>query len=355
MTDAAWLLECVELARRGEGRTAPNPPVGCVIVGPGGDRLAEGWHRGPGTPHAEADALAKLGGRAEGATIYTSLEPCAHPSPRKPAPCAELCARSGARRLVFGLSDPAPGHGGGAEIVRAAGLDVTGPLPETEAACRRIVEPFLTFVSLGRAHVTLKAATALDGRIATRTGESRWITGEAARADVHRLRDRSDAVLVGAGTALADDPLLTVRGVEGGRNPVRVILDGKRRVPPTLRMLAEPGRTLVVGASAAPLGSAEIWPSPTDPVDLAWLTAELGRAGIHSLLVEGGGETHASFLAAGLCDRLILYVAPLALGGPRGWLGGEGVATLAQAPRFVLDEDPVRLGDDLRLSFSARR
>jgi diaminohydroxyphosphoribosylaminopyrimidine deaminase/5-amino-6-(5-phosphoribosylamino)uracil reductase len=256
---------------------------------------------------------------------------------------------------VFGLHDPVPGHGGGADRIRAAGLAVDGPLAETEAACRRMVEPFLTVATLGRAHVTLKAAMTLDGRIATRTGESQWITGEAARADVHRLRDRVDAVLVGAGTALADDPRLTVRDLPGGRNPVRVLLDGKRRVKGGLRMCAETGRTIVVGGSDEPMPGAEIWRAAGQRVDLAWLTAELGRVGLHSLLVEGGGETHAGFLAAGLCDRLILYVAPLALGGPRGWLGGEGFASLAQAPRFVLDEDPIRVGDDVRLSFSARR
>jgi diaminohydroxyphosphoribosylaminopyrimidine deaminase / 5-amino-6-(5-phosphoribosylamino)uracil reductase len=354
--DAAWLLRCVELARRGEGRTAPNPPVGCVIVAEDGRVLAEGWHMGPGTLHAEAAALDELGGRAEGATIYTSLEPCAHESPRKAAPCADLCARSGARRVVFGLRDPVPGHGGGAEKLRAAGLSVDGPHPGTEEACRQVIAPFLSVQERGRAFVTLKAAASLDGRIATRTGESQWITGEAARMDVHRLRDRVDAILVGAGTVLTDDPRLTTRGVGGEpHNPVRVVLDGKLRVGAGMKMLREPGRTVIVTGSDDNVEGAEMWRAPSDPVDLEWLVAELGRAGLHSVLVEGGGVTLSAFLERGLCDRLVLYLAPRVIGGPRGWIGGEGWATLAEAPGFRIDGDPIRLGEDLRVVLTPRR
>ena len=356
------MRRCLALARRGEGRTAPNPIVGAVIVSARGRVLAEAFHRGPGTPHAEAAALAELGGRAPGATLYVSLEPCAHASPHKPQPCADLVAASGVRRLVYGHADPFPGHGGGAARVAAAGIAVTGPVLEDE--CARANAPWLTFAREDRAHVTLKAAMTLDGRIATRTGVSRWITGPEARADVHRWRDRLDAILVGAGTVLADDPLLTVRGVAGGRDPVRVVLDGKLRIPPRARLFhsGSPARTLVATTRDAPARrvlalesvGAEVLrlPASAGRIRPLALARALAARGILSVLVEGGGDTHAAFLADGLCDRLLLYLAPRAVGGARApsWLGGEGVAKLDKAYGFRFDGPPRRLGDDLLLT-----
>src|SRR5262245_11908311 len=192
------MRRCLELAERAAGRTSPNPMVGCVIVGADGRLLAEGFHEKVGAPHAEAVALAKLDGRAEGATLYTNLEPCAHTGKRRTEPCAPRVAASGVARLVYGMADPFPGHGGGLDVARAAGIRVDGPV--LEGACRRVNEAFVVYATQKRAHVTLKAALSLDGRIATVAGESRWITGEAARADAHARRNRADAILVGAGT-----------------------------------------------------------------------------------------------------------------------------------------------------------
>jgi diaminohydroxyphosphoribosylaminopyrimidine deaminase / 5-amino-6-(5-phosphoribosylamino)uracil reductase len=356
------MRRALALARRAEGRTAPNPIVGCVIVGRDGEVLAEGYHRKAGTAHAEADALAKLGGRAEGATLYVTLEPCAHRGGnRRTTACAPQVAASGIARMVYGLADPFPGHGGGAAEIARAGIAVEGPFLEEE--CARANAPWITYATRGRAHVTLKAAMTLDGRIATRTGESRWITGDAARADVHQRRDRVDAILVGSGTVLADDPLLNVRDVRGGRDPVRVILDGRLRTPARAKMLhsGSAAKTIVVTTRDAPARrvlaleavGAEVLrlTGRAGKVNLKVLLAELARRELVSVLVEGGAETHAAFLAAGLCDRLLLYVAPKAVGGGRApaWLGGDGVARLARAHRFRFAAEPRRLGDDLLL------
>jgi diaminohydroxyphosphoribosylaminopyrimidine deaminase / 5-amino-6-(5-phosphoribosylamino)uracil reductase len=361
-TDARFLRRALTLARRAEGRTAPNPIVGCVIVDARGRVLAEGFHPRAGAPHAEAVALGKLGGRAPGATMYVSLEPCNHTSARRTQPCAPLVAASGVRRLVYGLGDPFPGHGGGARALARAGLEVVGPVLEEEHA--RANAPFVVYATERRAHVTLKAAITLDGKIATARGDARWITGDAARADVHRRRDRADAILVGAGTILADDPLLTTRGVRGGRDPVRVVLDGKLRTPPGAALLrsGSPAPTIIATTRDAPArraraleaAGAELWrlPGARGRVDLAALARALAERDLLALLVEGGGETHASFLAAGMCDRLLLYVAAKAVGGAGApsWLGGAGVARLADAHRFRFDGAPRRLGDDLLIA-----
>lgn len=359
--DRRFMLRCVELARRAEGRTSPNPIVGCVIVGADGEVLAEGFHERAGLPHAEAVALEKLGGRAPGATMYVSLEPCAHTSKRRTRPCAPLVAASGIRRLVYGLADPFPGHGGGLETIRAAGIQVDGPVEEE--VCRRANEPFLIWATKRRPCFVLKVAMTLDGKIATASGESRWITGEAARADVHAWRNRVDAILVGAGTVLSDDPLLTTRGVPGGRDPVRIVLDGRLRMPETARMLrsGSAAPTIVVTTPEAPAAraraleraGAEVWRvrGRGRKVDLKALARRLGKREIVSVLVEGGAETHAAFVAAKLCDRLLLYVAPKVIGGRKapGWLGGQGVLGLRRAPLFRFDGPPRPLGEDVLL------
>jgi len=358
--DARWMARAVELARRG-GRTSPNPQVGCVIVGAGGKVLAEGWHRGPGSPHAEADALAKLGGRARGATLYVNLEPCNHQG-RTP-PCAPAVIASGVRRVVIGALDPIPGHGGGARRIARAKITVTtGVLAEV---CRAHNRGFFTWGERGRPWFTLKAATTLDGRIATAGGESRWITGPAARAEVHALRAAHDAVLVGIGTVRADDPRLTVRDAPG-RDPIRVIVDSRLRTPATAACLAPGARTIVAGrAPLAPgrvraltAAGAEVWSLPASAdghVDLGALAGALAAAGVTSVLVEGGGAIHAGLIAAGLCDELVLHVAPIALGGRRGgpaWLGGAEVARLADAHRFRPIASRVTADGDTLLTFA---
>ncbi len=358
--DARFMRRCVTLARRAEGRTAPNPIVGCVVVGARGELLAEGWHTRAGEPHAEAVALARLGGRATGATLYVSLEPCGHDGPRRTAPCVPLIVAAGVARVVYGLADPVAGHGGAARL-SAAGVAVDGPV--LEEVCAAANRPFVTWATKRRLFVTLKAAMTLDGRIATAAGESRWITGEAARAEVHRMRDRADCVLVGAATVRADDPLLTVRGVRGGRDPVRVVLDGRLSLAPSARLLHSGSRapTLVATTRSAPesraralvAAGAEVLrlPGANGRIDLRALCRALARRGLHSMLVEGGADTHAGFLAAGLCDRLVLFVAPSAIGGSAApaWLGGPELARLAGAERFRFDGPARRLGDDLLL------
>lgn len=358
--DERWILRCVELGARG-GRTAPNPQVGCVIVSARGRVLAEGWHRGPGTAHAEVDALTKLGGQARGATLYVNLEPCDHHG-RTP-PCAPAVIAAGVRRVVIGALDPIAGHGGGAARIAAAGIAVE--VGVAEAACRDANRGFYTVARLGRPHLTLKAAMTLDGRIATAAGESRWITGPAARAEVHARRAAVDAVVVGIGTVRADDPRLTVRDAAGA-DPIRVILDSRLRTPPTAACLAPGPRTIVCGRTPLPprrlraltAAGAEVWSLPADAdgrVDLpAWARA-LAAAGVATALVEGGGELHAGLLAAGLCDELELHVAPMALGGRRGgpaWLGGREVARLAAAYRFVPREVRQTVDGDTILRFT---
>jgi len=364
--DLRWMKRCLTLARRAEGRASPNPIVGCVIVSPRGEVLAEGWHRRAGEPHAEADALAALARRgkdARGATAYVNLEPCAHTGARRTAPCAPKLLAAGITRLVYGLLDPFPGHGGGAELLRKARVRVDGPVMEED--CRRANAPFFTYATEGRAHVTLKVAMSLDGRIATRAGESQWITGETSRAYAHRLRDVCDGILVGARTVAADDPLLTTRGVKNGRDPVRIVLDGRLSMSPAAKMLrsGSPAPTWIATTADAPANKARVLedagavvlrvPGKAGRVNMRGLLRALGKRGVLSVLVEGGAETHGAFMDEGLCDRLVVAMAPMALGGRTApsWLGGEGVARLARAPHFRPVGPPRRLDDDFLFEF----
>ncbi|MFL9839985.1 bifunctional diaminohydroxyphosphoribosylaminopyrimidine deaminase/5-amino-6-(5-phosphoribosylamino)uracil reductase RibD [Sphingomonas sp. ST-64] len=298
------------LAERGRGRTAPNPNVGCVIVAH--DRvIGRGWTQPGGRPHAEAMALAQAGPAARGATVYTTLEPCAHESPRGPA-CADLLVDAGVARVVVALGDPDPRTDGqGIARLRAAGIDVTASICADGA--RRSMAGFLTRRAHGRPHVTLKLATSLDGCIALANGESRWITGPRARAHAHLERARHEAILVGRGTLTADDPKLDVRvpGLED-RGPRRILLSTR----------AEPG-----------------WEQIAAPDAIASL------AGVDHLLVEGGAQTAAAFLRADLVDRLLLYRAPILLGGKPG-LADLGLDTLAPAHGCWRLYDARMLGSD---------
>lgn len=372
--DSVHMARCLELAERYRGRTSPNPIVGCVIVDRAGKVLAEGAHAGPGTAHAEIAALKKLKNKAKGATLYVNLEPCNHQG-RTP-PCAPVVRDSGVARVVIGMEDPVPGHGGGIAVLKRAKIAVTiGVLREP---CERANRPFVTWAREGRPAFTLKAAITLDGKIATVAGESKWITGEVARADVMRLRDTHDAVLVGIGTVLADDPQLTAR-VKGGRDPIRIVLDGELRTPPTARLFDEAAprgaanaalsklpRVVIVTGTHAPTDreaaliarGADVWVVPDDDkgqLDVTALARMLGESGITSVLVEGGGEVHASVLEHQLADQLVLYVAPKIVGGPaKSWVGGAGLAAIAHAHAFAFDDGVVRLGDDLRFTAVAK-
>ncbi len=356
------MARCLELARQAEGRTSPNPMVGCVIVDPAGAVVAEGFHRRAGAPHAEAEALAPLGGRAPGCTMYVNLEPCNHRINRRTVPCAPAVGKAGITRLVVGMGDPIRSHAGGAAWLARQGVDVTrGVLREQ---CLELNRAFATRARLGRPWFVLKAGMTLDGKVATRTGESQWITGPEARQDAHRLRDRLDAILVGVGTVLADDPQLTVRGVRHGRDPVRVVVDSRLRTPVSARLLPSNGsaaRTIIATTEAAPRvreerlrqAGAEVWRvGPGPRVDLPALARQLSGADLNAVLVEGGADLHAAMIEADLADEVMLYVAPLVLGG-RGvhaglpWVGGPGSDALAQAARFVFTGAPYQLGSDL--------
>lgn len=343
------------LGRRGQGQTGENPAVGCVIVKEG-RVLGRGWTQPGGRPHSETVALAQAGAAARGATVYVTLEPCNHHG-RTP-PCAEALVAAGVARVVVALGDPDPRtDGGGIARLRDAGIAVetgllSGPAELDHAG-------FLSRIRRGRPRLTLKLATTLDGRIATATGDSRWITGPAARAWVHGARARHDAVMVGAGTARADDPMLTVRGLGPVRQPVRVVVSRRLDLPrdsALVRSLPEAPVWLVHGPDApeaarahwteagARLISGEI--GAGGQIDLAAAIRALAAGGINRVFCEGGGTLAAALLGADLVDDLALMTAGLALGaeGTPG-VAAMGVAALSEAPRFALCEVR-RVGDD---------
>jgi diaminohydroxyphosphoribosylaminopyrimidine deaminase/5-amino-6-(5-phosphoribosylamino)uracil reductase len=357
--DRTHMARCLELAGRHRGRTAPNPIVGCVVVGRDGRVLAEGAHRGPGKDHGEIAALRKIGRRAPGATLYVNLEPCNHHG-RTP-PCAPVVRDAGVARVVIGAEDPVPGHGGGIELLRRAGIAVNVGVLREE--CERANLPFLTWATKQRPAYTLKAAMTLDGKICTVAGQSKWITGPTARADVMRLRAEHDAVMVGVGTVLADDPWLTAR-IRGGRDPQRIVLDSQLRTPPAAHLLPKRSgpRTIIACGAKAPAArekalvarGAEVWRVKTHAngrIDLWELGKQLAEAKICSVLVEGGGEVHAYLIERGLADELVLYIAPKVVGGPaKSWVGGAGFASMGAARRFVFDDHSYDIGGDLRLT-----
>lgn len=362
--DEAFVQRALALAARAEGRTAPNPIVGCVIVGPDGRVRAEGFHARAGQPHAEAVALAALGGDARGCTVYVTLEPCAHTG-RTP-PCADALIRAGVARVVYGAADPIAGHGGGARRLARAGVAVTGGV--LAAACESANAGFFTHARLGRPHVLLKAAVSLDGRVAPGRGSSRWITGAAARADGHRQRDRRDVIMVGVGTVLADDPRLTCRGVEGGRDPVRVVVDSALRTPPRAAVVravaASVAPTIIACTRGAPArrraalerAGAEVLVLPPrgGRVSLRALLRRLGDRGARTVLVEGGATLHGALLAEDLADAVRLYQAPIVLGAGPAWADMPAAPSLRRAPRLSALQVEGRLGDDLVL-VAARR
>jgi diaminohydroxyphosphoribosylaminopyrimidine deaminase/5-amino-6-(5-phosphoribosylamino)uracil reductase len=318
--DARYMAAAIALSERGRGRTTPNPNVGCLIVRDG-RVVGRGWTQPGGRPHAEAMALAQAGDAASGATVYATLEPCAHESPRGPA-CADLLVAARPARVVVALVDPDPRTAGaGFARLRAAGIAVTEGVGAPEAC--RTMAGFLTRQSFGRPHVTLKLATSLDGRIALPSGESRWITGDAARAHGHLERARADAILVGRGTYEADAPRLDVRlaGLED-------------RAP----------RRLLLTTGAAPEG----WEGIASPAAIADL------ADVDHLLVEGGTRTAAAFLAADLVDRLLFYRAPILIGAGRESVGDIGLSDLSAAHDRWHPVDSRRLGVD-RLEIYERR
>lgn len=354
------MRRALELAERGLGLTAPNPMVGAVVVSSDGRIAGEGWHEGPGTPHAEAMALAAVGDRVRGATLYVTLEPCAHQG-RTP-PCADALIDAGVARVVAAIADPNPVvDGRGFARLRAAGVEVVEGVLAEEA--ERLNAGFLHFQRTGLPLVTLKMAASLDGKVAARDGSSRWITGEAAREDVHRLRARSGAVVVGAGTARADDPSLTVR-LPGfrGRQPLRVLVDASGRTPATGALFDEAAPKLVATAPTAAEAAVGAWEragaevivlGPAGDgggVALAEVVKTLAAREIQEVLIEGGPTLAWSAVAEGVVDRFVLYLAPKLIGGldARGILAGAGFAPIARA-RDVSITDVRMVGPDLRV------
>jgi len=335
------MVRAAALAIRGSATALPNPVVGCVLLDPTGNVVGEGWHRGPGLPHAEVVALLDAGAAARGATAVVTLEPCTHTG--RQGPCTRALVDAGVARVVVGASDPWPPASGGAAELRAAGVDVeTGVAVDAAEGVNR---PWLTAVRLGRPFVTWKVATTLDGRVAAVDGTSRWITGAAARADVHRLRGECDVVLAGIGTVLADDPQLTVRQPDGAplsRQPLRVVADSLGRTPAAARVRDDVAPTWI--ATAAELGA-----DPSGRLDLAALLGAVFEQNRRHVLLEGGPRLAAAMVAANLVDRVVSYVAPALLGAGPSALADIGVTSVAAAPRWRLSE-AVPVGDDVRLT-----
>lgn len=360
-SDESFMRAALRAGRRGLGRTSPNPPVGAVVVRKG-EIVGTGFHNKAGEPHAEREALRRAGPAARGGTVYVTLEPCNHHG-RTP-PCTEGLLDAGVQRVVIGTTDPnASVRGGGAARLRRAGIAVTTGI--LRAACDELIAFWRKHNATGKPFVTLKLAATLDGRIATASGESRWITAEASRRYVHELRNRYDAVLVGAGTALADDPALTCRA-RGGRNPVRVVLDGRLRLRTSLQLVktAEVIPTLVVTGRSAPLrrvealqrAGVEVVQSADRAGELSWarVLTLLGKRDLASVLVEGGAATASSLLVARAVDRLHLFLAPKLIGGDgRPLLDSLGVKGMRDVLRLAAPEVR-RFGDDILLTADLR-
>jgi diaminohydroxyphosphoribosylaminopyrimidine deaminase/5-amino-6-(5-phosphoribosylamino)uracil reductase len=323
------------------GSTSPNPPVGAVVLDSAGSCVGVGATQPPGDAHAEIVALREAGEDARGGTVVVTLEPCAHVG--RTGPCVEAIVAAGVRRVVYAVADPNPTAAGGAEALRRAGVDVAGGVLAEEVSTGPL-EPWLHFVRTGRPFVTWKYGASLDGRVAAPDGSSRWVTSAEARADAHRLRAQCDAVVVGIGTVLADDPHLTVRdeqGVSAARQPLRVILDTSGRTPTDAAVLDEAAPTLVLTGSDLPIVNGYL--------DLEAVLGVLHDRGVVHVLLEGGPTLAMSFIAAGLVERVVGYVAPITIGGgglPA--LGGEGAASIDKVWRFHLD-DVSRVGTDLRI------
>lgn len=355
MNDAAGMDLALEAGRRALGTTAPNPPVGAVLVRDG-EVLGTGWTRPPGGDHAEIVALAdarRRGHDPAGATMYVTLEPCCHHG-RTP-PCTDALLAAGVARVVVGVVDPYPPmQGRSLALLRERGLQVE--LGVRHAACSELMRGFLRVHQGGLPEVTLKVATSLDGHLATADGQSQWITGETARRHGHVLRHEHDAILVGRGTVAADDPRLTCR-LPDGAHPVPVVLDSGLSVPADAAVLHGPRRAVVVACHDAPERALEADVVRVDRgpagVDLAQAMQALADRGLHRVLVEGGAAVHRSFLDAGLVDHLLVYVAGTVIAGGRGWVGGPPLARLADAPRFGAPE-ATRLGDDVLLHYRLR-
>lgn len=353
MTKQEYMRMAVALAKRGEGHTSPNPMVGCVVV-KDGRIVAQGFHEQYGGFHAERNALTKCGEDVTGADLYVTLEPCCHHG--KTPPCTDIMIERGIGRVFIGAMDPNPKVAGkGAQILREHGMEVeTGVL---EKECLELNEVFMHYIVDKQPYIIMKYAMTLDGKIATFTGDSKWVTGEPAREHVQLLRKRYSAIMVGIGTVLADDPMLNCR-IEDGVNPVRVICDSHLRIPLESRIVrtAKEIRTIIAYASADEAkkeallnaGVELIGSGEGDRVDFTALVQELGQMDIDSILIEGGGDLHGTVLKSGLVNRIYCYVAPKLIGGrdARSPVEGDGFPLMKEA-LDIREMEIIKLGNDI--------
>jgi diaminohydroxyphosphoribosylaminopyrimidine deaminase/5-amino-6-(5-phosphoribosylamino)uracil reductase len=363
LTDLEYIQQTLALAAQGRGLASPNPLVGSLIV-KDGVVVGRGYHRYDERKHAEAWALEEAGEQARGATVYVNLEPCSHDGGgKRTAPCAQALIQAGVKRVVAAMVDPNPRvNGRGFEQLHDAGIEVEVGLLNAEA--KRLNEAFIKYVTTGRPFVHWKAASSLDGRIATRTGSSQWITGELARAAAQQWRHDYDAILVGVNTVLADDPLLTDRTNQPRRRSlVRVVLDSSLRIPPESRLVqtahaaplwvftCQPDESKRAALSARGVNVIECAADSNERVALPDVLAQLGARQLTSLLVEGGAEVAASFVEQTLLDKVTLYLAPKLIGGREAYplLGGTGIVDISDALR-LRDLTSARHGDDLELT-----
>ncbi len=342
--DEKYMAMALRLAAKAKGRTSPNPMVGAVVV-KNGAVIARGYHKKAGEFHAEAVALRRAGTAAKGATLYVTLEPCSHTNKRTP-PCTPLVVRSGVKRVVVAMIDPNPlVSGSGLKTLKKSGVAVVPGVLEAEA--RKLNEAFIKHITTGMPFVTLKVAQTLDGKTATASGESKWITGEQARMEGHRLRDGSDAILVGINTVLKDNPSLTTR-IPKGRDPVRVIVDSTLRIPVNAKVITRKSPAGTIVATLATVREAKIKKlrhagaevlivkDRGGRVDLRDLMKKLGSRGIMSVLIEGGAEVHASAIESGIADKIVAFIAPMLMTGRDSLcsIGGISPARLSQAVRL---------------------
>jgi diaminohydroxyphosphoribosylaminopyrimidine deaminase/5-amino-6-(5-phosphoribosylamino)uracil reductase len=346
-SDTKWMRLALRQAARAVGRTSPNPAVGCVLV-KNGKLIAAGFTQPPGHDHAEVNALKKAASKARGATAYVTLEPCNHVG--RTGKCTDALIAAGVARVVVGMRDPNPNVAGGG-LKRLREKRVATEIGILEAECQAHLEKWTRWVTTGRPWVTMKAAITLDGRLAARSGDSKWVSSELSRKHAHQMRSLADAVLVGARTVAMDDPQLTAR-IPRGRDPRRVILDGRLSIP--ARSKALPGALVISALDARPRDDLAIEgveivqvPGRNGKVEMTEMLNALGRRGITWLLVEGGGQVHGQLLQAGLVDDVVLYIAPKLVGaGGVPLLGVEGVETMAEAWRLE-HLAMKRLGEDL--------
>ncbi|WP_449241306.1 bifunctional diaminohydroxyphosphoribosylaminopyrimidine deaminase/5-amino-6-(5-phosphoribosylamino)uracil reductase RibD [Desulfoscipio gibsoniae] len=355
--DQYYMQMALALAAGAAGRTSPNPMVGAVAVK--NDRVVgRGYHARAGTPHAEVHALNEAGECAEGAILYVTLEPCCHHG--RTGPCTDAIIKAGISRVVLAMTDPNPLVAGkGVQKLKDAGVQVECGVLEEDA--RRLNEVFIKYITTRLPYVVLKTAMSLDGKIATVKGESQWITGAKAREYVHRLRDRYDAILVGVGTVLADDPSLTARLPDGGgKDPIRIILDSKARTPINARVInrSSAAPTIIATTSGAPPEKVRLLKEAgvqilevsggEGGIEPAALLRELGRREITSVLVEGGARVNGSFITAGLADKVYWFIAPKLIGGSSapGPVGGPGIIALREA-LSIRDIKLRRYGEDI--------